>query len=500
MIAGWLSSPQLVDVMGLVVEDSSKPQPQKKRGPIVPIEPGAPKQPNVQQHKDDLAQIRKQIDDLFDKIKESKEKHEGDKGKDTVREQLIADQRMLIDKKKNATQQITKKREALQRTFKIVNEARKQVSAGERECRMAAKQAGAFDVSEADIDKQIAELEFRLESGGVGTVKGEKKVIQQIKDLNAKKAAAKEAGASIDAKLTAAEGKRDEADKAAAHAVQLQAEMDLLRAEVKELLDQISKKSEELDAHSANSELKKSREERDKWGEEISKKKELMKKKNEEHDKQWTVYKEWKVEYDKKVKQALADRAKEREEENKRRDAERREKELLLQSIRRMNPYEAEINAAETLIGYLMGKVALTAKPEAKVERKVADFDATQGGKFKVMKKEEDSFTVSKKKKNDAAKFVTKAAPAKPAEPKEPKVVARKPLKHSSEKYAAFEKLGVTMPQFTDEVKPVIEELKKKKAEWESHKKTEKEAMAEEQAEQIARRKKQEAAEAEAEE
>jgi len=63
--------------------------------------------------------------------------------------------------------------------------------------------------------------------------------------------------------------------------------------------------------------------------------------------------------------------------------------------------------------------------------------------------------------------------------------MARKPLKHSSEKYAAFEKLGVRMPQYTDEVKTVIDQLKEKKTEWESHKKTEKEAMMEEQAERI---------------
>jgi len=177
-----------------------------------------------------------------------------------------------------------------------------------------------------------------------------------------------------------------------------------------------------------------------------------------------------------------------------------------MQSIRRMNPYEIEINAAETLIGYLKGKVAFSAKEDKPAPAKV-HFDAaaavaklSDGKKqFVVMNKkgDDDKYNFGKKKKNDAP---SKREAAKPKKVEEEPKVARKPLKHSSEKFAAFEKIGVRMPQFTDEVKEVIDTLKAKKAEWESHKKTEKEAMAEEQAERIAQRAKGAADEAEAEE
>jgi len=492
--------------MGITVE-SAPVQQKPKRGPIVPIPADAPKMPQLDAHRKECGALSEGIKKLIDQIKESREKSNNTE-RDAERKALLDQRSDLIQKKRDATKEITVLREQLKKTFDAVKLARQQVRDGERNVRQTARDQALLDPKE--IDRQIKELEFKIESGGVSSIKGEKKVMQQIKELNAAKSRAKDTAALIDATLTSAEGARDKAADAAEVASLLQEKMDLQRAKVQSLLTQIEDKSTEIDLHSQNSEAQKMREQRDAWGVEIDSKRATLDALNKGFDEKKKKFQEWKVGYDKLCDLERERRRKERDEEDKKRDAERKEKELLMQSIRRMNPYEQEINSAETLIGYLKGKIAFSAK-EVKPAPEKVHFDAAaavaklggdKGKQFAVIGKKDkkggdDMFSgFGKKKKNDAPQKAGKPAPAKKVEEEKEVKVARKPLKHSSEKFAAFEKVGVRMPQFTDEVKEAIDPLKAKKAEWESHKKTEKEAMAEEQAERIAQRAKNAAEEA----
>eukprot|EP01059_Diplonema_ambulator_P027801 TRINITY_DN46482_c0_g1_i1.p1 TRINITY_DN46482_c0_g1~~TRINITY_DN46482_c0_g1_i1.p1 ORF type:complete len:493 (+),score=238.54 TRINITY_DN46482_c0_g1_i1:45-1523(+) len=446
-----------------------------KKAPLVPIPADAPKRPDYKLLKADLDKIFEQIKVYRDQIDQIRQKADANKeNKNGPRDILQKEKQTLIDKKREIGNAITDLRKKRNEAMTKVKQAREKARDDVSEIRKLNKELGELLTPEA-VDKKIKELEFKLETGGVSSIKGEKKIMLEIKALQA----SRDKAASMKAKVDSVTTDQKIEEDFATECKQLQRQIEEKSIEFDATLKEIDETSAKISALSNAGEMKKAREERDAISEKITASYTKIDSMKEEFEKKKKAYEEWQVEYDKLCQAERERRRKEREEADRLRAEKEKERELELASIKRLNPHEEEINACESLIGYLRGKIAFAAKDERKPEKPAFDPTKNVAAGFAVMKRDDEDegwLMGGKKKKADKPKAAPKpkaeAAPAK-----------AKPVKHSHEKFEAFEKLGVKVPNNTDEVKSVIEQLLEKKKHFESFKKTEKEAIAEEKAE-----------------
>ena len=470
--------------MGVQVGDAHGDRPAQKRAPLVPHDANAPKRPDHQKMKTDCDALREKVNEHRTAIEALKLKIDDKYNKENdPRNKLRQEKRDLINRRVQLNKDIGTLREEQNLAYAKVKDAREATRTAEKEIRQLNRELG--DIMTPDmVDKKIKELEFKMESGGVTSINGERKVMREIKDLTAKREKVKE----MNDKLLAMGKQMKSGGLSGEDATNkdLQDKIDAKRDEIKVILEKITAVDAEIDTCSMMDEikeLKKARDDENKKIDGLFAKMKEIRDKFDDNKKKYEVYQE---EYKKKLDAAYDAKRKEREEEGIRREAAKKERDLALASIKRLNPHEKEINTAETLIVYLKGKIAFTAREERKpaADTKFAADEKAEfaGKKFAVLKKggDDDSLSFGKKKK---------AVPSQKDKKPQEKVAVKKPLSHGVEKFEAFKEMGVALPKFTDEVKDAIKLLEEKKAHWCTFKKTEKEAMAEEQAE----RKKEEA-------
>eukprot|EP01061_Rhynchopus_euleeides_P014094 TRINITY_DN2446_c0_g1_i1.p1 TRINITY_DN2446_c0_g1~~TRINITY_DN2446_c0_g1_i1.p1 ORF type:complete len:515 (+),score=297.98 TRINITY_DN2446_c0_g1_i1:56-1546(+) len=474
----------------------AEPKPVQPKRRLVPEDPNAPKRPDHSAMIKEVESVRADIEKLkaeIDTIKAEQDALRNDK--DDPRKELRNERTSYIEQKKKVMDAVQKLRQDQSEIYNASRNIREKNREAERDVRALHKELGDILTPEA-LEKKIKELEFKLETGGAGGTKGERKVIQEIRNLKDKRGKVDE----IYKKLSGMELVKEEGVQEDEKKGDLKAQIDAKRDEIAVLIQKIQDVELRIQTTQVVDKYGELKVKREGINKQMDGKFEKIRQIRDKFTADKKKYDDYQVEFRKKLDAAREAQRKEREAENLKRDEERKAKELELASIHRRDPYEAEIKAAETLIGYLKGKAAFSQKDERKAPVAPAGpaFDASaaiegkkvQGKVMQVLKREEDdqSLFFGKKKKAPAPKPAAKKAEA--AEVKVSKV--SKPLKIGTEKFAAFDFVGVKVPVTTDDVKATVDQLREKKTHWESFRKTEKEAMAEEQAE---RKQKEQAAE-----
>ena len=447
-----------------------------KKEPLVKRD--GPERPDFKKLQTNIDNIKKEIKVFTDQIEEIKKKQDAEKtNRNDPRKELRDQRQKLVTDKKKLMTEVQKLRDSQNAVYQASRELRDETRKQEREVRDLNKEIGDILTPEA-LDKKVKELEFKIETGGCGGIKGEKRVMTEIKQLKEKRSKVEE----IYKKLSSMELSREATSTSGADET-LPEQIASKRAEITDLIEKIKAVEDTIDNMVVEDKYKALRAERDVIHAKIDDKYKKMNTLRDQFTADKKAYDDYEVIYKAQLDEAWKIKRAKDDEEHARRKEKNAENELILASIRRRNPYEAEINSCTTLIGFLRGNNVL--HQEKKVAPKTTFTPADNLKGMVLMKKDEDDGALSFGKKK-------KAAPAKKAHeaPKERKVdKTPKPFKVSAEKFEAFEKLGVKTPTNTEEVRVVLAELQKKREEYESHKLTEKEAMALEQAERNAAKK-----------
>eukprot|EP00756_Hemistasia_phaeocysticola_P017583 Hpha_TRINITY_DN15547_c2_g3::TRINITY_DN15547_c2_g3_i1::g.108529::m.108529 len=465
-----------------VAETQDRPQQRRpQRQQLVPFPSDAPKEPNRVELKDAIEKLRADVNRAKERIDDIKAKLTS-RTQDPEKERLLEEKRALIGQRKELDDRImekVKQRNAVQDRLRAVRSSTREV---EKEVKELNKELRDYKSVE-EVDKRIKELEFRLETSGSGSLKSEKRVMQEIKQLQQQRAKV----GKLDQKLASIQAKTKDFEGVGGDQRELQREIDALRDESSELRDRIDGKSAEIASKNDQGQMQVMREEKDTLHKKISDtyaKMDGLRSKFEEDKK---VYDEFRAEHKKKEDAAWEKRRAEQQAERARRDEERRVKDLEIAAVKRLNPHEEEIAVCKTLIEYCNGKVkSVEAEEKRSTERKHFDAAAVAGAKgFAVMGKKDkkggDDWFLEKKPKavkppsaRDAKK------PAAAAVEKEAPAVKSRPINHQFPKFEAFSKVGVKIPMRTDDVPEAIKQLKEKLAHYQTFIKTEKEAMEEE--------------------
>jgi hypothetical protein len=186
----------------------------------------------------------------------------------------------------------------------------------------------------------------------------------------------------------------------------------------------------------------------------------------------WTA---WKEEAIVKHRELMEKQRVERETRFRAKEEERRAKQKAQRALRRLNPYENEIDCCNNLIRYLNEKVhAKERDREREVQRKkVASFDphnaAPAGAK---VQEHEDEWLFgdrTKDRQRQKGKAQTERPTHDDAQKQKVEKKGDKYLQHTVDRFRAFELVKVEIPMTYAHINAAVEELKKKKAEYESH-------------------------------
>eukprot|EP01060_Flectonema_neradi_P029894 TRINITY_DN423_c2_g1_i1.p1 TRINITY_DN423_c2_g1~~TRINITY_DN423_c2_g1_i1.p1 ORF type:complete len:501 (+),score=173.33 TRINITY_DN423_c2_g1_i1:51-1553(+) len=453
----------------------------RKRREIIPIPADAPKMPSYDEMNANIQKVRDTVEKHKKKMEELKARNDNLGGESEERKQAREELKKLRDDKAKLLTDLSSLRT---KNRKIAEEARNT----EREIREVTSElrkeqrGGNIELDPKAIDNKIKELEFKIESGGVGSLKGERRVMQEIKQYTAMKEKSKELLAKSDGMLDA----KSRAEKSRGERDSNQKVIDSLTDDLTTVIDAITKVKETLDATSSNDERAKIRQEKDDLREEINKCFAEMDKIRATHKEKKEAYNEWKKDYDKEV-EAEIKRQREARALKEKEDAERREKDAIeYEELKKLNPYEDEIKECTVLIDYLKRKADLkhTAPPASKKTENTEEFDAAKAmlkfdgkGSIQLGRKDDsaDFFQMKKGKKPQKKAHSPppkKTAPAAAAAPVKAAPAKQKSLTHEHNKGEVFRKYGLTLPLYAHECKGMIATLEEKVAEYKTHIKT----------------------------
>jgi len=405
--------------------------------------PGGPKEPNFKDFDAKMKVIIAQKGKIFDALKEIQEKfgprEEGDAfdgERQALRQrmnEIDLERKTEHDARRSKTDEIAK-----------VRKLRTEV---ERKLKDLGAELGAFrEVS--DIEDAINHLMLKLETGG-GSLADEKRTAKRLTKLE-------EAKSLLNQLAPLQEAIAEAEDREAA-----------LQQEFREIHDRIgslnkafeeqynAKQSKDKEVRKTTvdrSELMKQRQElRNKlttFNEEMSKLREGF----NEQQKAWNEWREEaRVKYTEKIEA-------ERKERQRRYDEYRNAEKIArkkTRALKRQNPHEAEIGAAQTLIGYLKDRLLMSKRDEEDRKRRAAL------STFDPLASAPSGFAL-------AAPVVLPKAKGKP------KADVSKPIsiQHNAEKLRLFAAVGVAAPMQLSDVEKAIEQLQAKKQEYEAEIKT----------------------------
>eukprot|EP01065_Artemidia_motanka_P017576 TRINITY_DN2101_c0_g2_i2.p1 TRINITY_DN2101_c0_g2~~TRINITY_DN2101_c0_g2_i2.p1 ORF type:complete len:543 (+),score=320.09 TRINITY_DN2101_c0_g2_i2:90-1631(+) len=472
------------------VAPQQQDRPRRQRQQLVPYPADAPKEPDRVKMKDSIEKLRADATRARDRLTSIKEKLSA-RQEDPERTAMQEEKKALIQQRKALEDRIMEKVSERNVVQTKLREARNATRDAEREVRELNRELRDYKSVE-EVDAAIKRLEFRLETGGAATLKGEKRIMQEIKALQSQRAKF----AVLDDKLGQIQARSRDVG---GDQKELQRVIDEMREESICLREKIDETSQRISGRSDQGQMQALRAERDELNKKVSGYYAEMDKIRATFDEQKKKFEEFKAEHKKLEDAAWEKKRQEQAAERAKKEEERRLKELEIAAVKRLNPHEDEIAMCESLIAYLNAKVRSSADDERRAMA-VKQFDASAAAGAKGMavlskgKSEDDALNFGMKKKGGKKGGAggggggAAAAPAKEAAPKS------RPIQHQYAKFEAFEKVGLKAPMRTDEVKECIEKLKEKVAHFRSFIKTEKEALEEEKAAQEQERIEKEAA------
>jgi len=302
--------------------------------------------------------------------------------------------------------------------------------------------------SEAEIDKRIAEIEYKMHTES-HSLKDEQKFIKEISEL--KRNRPKVAGIkTMEANVAGFDPRMDMKENIAA----INAEVNALRDGRRTIQEALSELMEGRKAEMGD------------MGPVIQQKEEISKKIQEKMAERNTLRDEFRAktdEYRKYMDEVRAERQKKYVEEKEARD---KEYEIIKRQrqVEKLDeqPHIEKITLIEQTMAFCK---TLTASkgPEEKEEKKAAVYDAPEGAEVMVKKEDRDEFWFAplkaKGKKGKTAKKESGSA---------------KPIKHNAETFKLFDQLKLDAPITTDDIPAILEKLEaqledynKKVKEWE---------------------------------
>lgn len=324
----------------------------------------------------------------------------------------------------------------------------------------------------ADIDAEIKRLEWKLETEGSSSVKREKAAMSEIARLKAAKSSVKERD-----ELHLEQGNLDEQRKRLLDQVlDIQKEIDRIRGDRDVIYQQLqeitNKQNEGKDA------INNVRKERQALRDEIQVHYEHIRKLRDDFSaqmEQWKKKREEEKEKERVRREAERNAREEKraklEEERRAKYEERARAQKEFSRLKKLNPHVEEIATCDILIAYLSAD-----SKEHEKKRVVAEFDANAFAKkgMKELKKgqaEEDAWLMGKKKDKSKPKPAAPAAAAAAAPIPKPKADRKMPALTVS-KMQGFDKVGIQPPLRSSDVPACLDQLKAKKAHFESFRRT----------------------------
>jgi uncharacterized coiled-coil DUF342 family protein len=324
---------------------------------------------------------------------------------------------------------------------------------------------GAFkDID--DIALAVNHIEKKLETEGAGSLKQEKEFLRRRKLLESAKDQIKQ--------LQPLRGQidmcSDKENESLQEAKLIQSRLDELNTKLR---DAASAKASQVLPTKSQDEVKKLKEERDELRKNMNKVHEEMDQIRQEFRDEETAFRtkmdSWRV---------LLEAAKvEREKDRARRDEERAKKQAALAEIRKLNPYEAEIDLCNTLIRYLEEKLSIgKAQPKRQADTRVdpalslfKKSDGNDGEGFNIFTDRRKTLGLGK----THTKPKDRNAPAQPRKAEESK---DQPLKLDIHRMMSFERLGMEAPRLSSQGLKALQALKEKKQHYETFVRNEEEA------------------------
>ncbi|CBH16550.1 hypothetical protein, conserved [Trypanosoma brucei gambiense DAL972] len=413
--------------------------------------PGAPPRPDVMEHRTKMKALSQEKGALIAQIKELRAslgpKSEPDKERDEIRQRL----KELDDKRKAEQEMRSKKSEE-------IIEVRKKHDEYVKKLRSLTDDLGGFKSVE-EFDEAIEYMTKKMETSG-GGLAAEKRIMRQIGQLEDAKRYLQELQPVSEA---IAEAKHCEAT--------LQREIQEINERIRGLNEEYKgQRSTKMEKDDKMRSAGANRQEVFKKCDEISAKITSITKEmnalSEDFQKAMEVWKSWCDEARAKHMAKMEEVRKERhrrflERKNAPKLAEKRER-----ALRRMNPYEVEIAACDTLLQYLRDqKIMVQRENEERARREAAaNFDpaefAPEGAVVLNDGMSHQNGGDSKKQKQQANKAKRDSAP-------KPRVI-----KHSEEKLELFKLVDEQPPRFLEDIGGIMENIRAKLKEYSSHIKT----------------------------
>eukprot|EP00759_Apiculatamorpha_spiralis_P050166 PhF_6_TR4511/c2_g1_i1/m.6281 len=430
--------------------------------------PGLPKPPSPPDRSNLDSKIRKKRDEIqkyrtrLSTISEKMNNREPD----PAMEAFLIQQRELTSEMNKVQDTIRNERTKRAGITKQMRETRDIRDDLENKLRDLTGELGAFkDID--DIKIAISHVERKMETEGAGSLKQEKEFLRRRKLLEA----AKE-------QVLLLEPLRGQIDLCSEKETESLGEAKVIQARLNELN---SKLKEIADAKAAlpqpprrQDDFKILKKERDELRQKLAECHEEIDKARDEFREEEKIHREkmdaWRVQ----LEAAKAERDKERQRRDEERAKRQAEKEAEIAELKKLNPYEAEIDLCNTLIRYLQEKVSSgKAQPrrpqtaEVRVDPELSlfkgrpdDVNPNSDWLFEDRRKKLGMGKTNSKPKTEAAK--KESAPAANAAPKD------RPLTLDIHRMLSFERLGMPAPTTTSQAVKLIEELKDKKKYYET--------------------------------
>ncbi|KAH8611763.1 hypothetical protein ERJ75_000945400 [Trypanosoma vivax] len=413
--------------------------------------PDALPKPNVAEFRAKIAQLAKEKNTLFDKIKELRATLEPRDENDKEREELRERIKELDNKKKLENDLRKKKSDEIQKVKKVQEEQLKKL----RE--LTTELSGFKSVEE--IDEAIAYMTKKMETSG-GGLAAEKRMLRQLSQLEDAKRYLQELQPVNEA---IAEAKHREA--------LLQKEFDEINERIRGLTTACNEqRSTKMEKDQLVRGKGASRQEvYAKCSELHAKITGIVEKMNtlrEEHSKAMEAWNAWRAEAFAKHQAKMEEIRKERERRIHEKNNAAKLEEKRARALRRMNPYEVEIAACDTLIQYLREqKVMVKREEEERIKKEaVANFDPAKFAPSGAV-----ILNDGKNWKDHAKGAVGGKNKQRPTSKKESGASKAVSIKHGEEKVELFTLIGEEPPKVLDDIDTLLTKITEKRKEYASH-------------------------------
>lgn len=426
---------------------------------------GGPKEPNFQDFHGQLQKLSAEKSTSFEKLTEIREQLDGQRNDED--DSVKQERRRLQDRMKEIREERKKLNGMKEDKFSERQGLQNERKALQRQIQDFSEELSGFDSLEA-IEGAINRVLIHMETGS-GSLKSEKKTLMRVNQLEKAKSMVQQLRLLEERNQDAANEDRE-----------LGQEYTKIRSDMENLDKQFKSVAGEKDA--AQKLEKKSFGDRDALREkrtgiraEIDEVNVKITELRAKFDEGKVVWNKWREEAQ-KIWQAERD-AQQKEWEIKKaaRDAQYKADKKAAKALKRLNPYAKEIDACSALIRFLNDKAAnhLADKERIEREKKLAAFsaEATAPKGFTVAgAQEEESWLMGKPKKVQKQKAPkakkVEEAPAKSKSNDQPR---EKLISFSSDRRTSFDLVKVDTPTSYAGIKDVVETLKAKKAEYETH-------------------------------